>query len=186
MVQVVSVTESSITTKACFVAVDSQTRDLLRYSFGTLKCNSAILYRRSIQFQAWCKITNRKKFLPSVTSGSKIDRQVVWAIAFISYFRIISHWILFLSLDSFTCFFSGEDVYRLKFTRCILKTAAGFERAAPLTGREQKITAGAFFNWLSFLKWLSGVYSYIWLIDRFSSYSQLFPSIHLLLVLITW
>ena len=52
----------------------------------------------------------------------------------------LSHFLGFLHTE-LVCFLSGEDVYRLKFTRCIFKTPAGFERAAALTGREHKITA---------------------------------------------
>ena len=50
------------------------------------------------------------------------------------------------------CFLSGEDVYRMKFTRCIFKTPAGFERAA-LTGREGKNHWWCFRSWISF-RWL--------------------------------
>ena len=79
-------------------------------------------------------------------------------IALIFYSRFILNFpVGSLNLRSFhhielMCFLSGEDVYRMKFTRCIFKTPAGFERAA-LTGREGKNHWWCFRSWISF-RWL--------------------------------
>ena len=130
------------------LSIVKQTRNLLRYSLVTFNCTSAIFYRRSMQWQPWCKITFLPFFLSNrecLKSGSTIDRQEFLGIALISYSRIILHfYVRFLILPSISflhielvCFLVREDVYRMKFTRCIFKTPAGFERAA-LTGREEK------------------------------------------------
>ena len=122
---------------------------MLRYSFGTLTCKNAIFLQKVNLVAALMQ--NYKQRNVSIKLDIKLNNRQTGTLGDCIHFKFkehftFSHWIfihIFLGFlhTELVCFLSGEDVYRLKFTRCIFKTPAGFERAAALTGREHKITA---------------------------------------------
>lgn len=100
--------EGYVTDFFSLVVVDSQTRDMLRYSFGTLKCKNAIFLQKVNLVAALMQ--NYKQRNVSIKLDIKLNNRQTGTLRNCIHFIFkdhftFSHWILIFSLDSFALSF---------------------------------------------------------------------------------